>query len=41
MAADLTKRLWEVTDIVALIDAAAPKTGPRGPYRKQAVQPAD
>lgn len=34
MAAGVTDRLWEMTDIVALIDAAAPKPGPRGPYKK-------
>jgi hypothetical protein len=34
MAAGLTDRLWEMQDIVALVDAAAPKPGPRGPYKK-------
>ncbi len=34
MAAGITDRLWELEDIVALIDAAAPKPGRRGPYRK-------
>ncbi len=35
MAAGVTDRLWEVEDIVALLDAAAPKPGKRGPYRKR------
>lgn len=34
MAAGVTDRLWEMKDIVALIDAAAPKPGPRGRYKK-------
>jgi IS1 family transposase len=34
MAAGVSKRLWEMSDIVGLIDAAAPKTGPRGPYKQ-------
>ena len=35
MAAGITDRLWEMEDIVALIDANAPKPGPRGPYKEK------
>ncbi len=35
MAAGVTDKLWDVGDIVDLIDAAAPKPGPRGSYKKR------
>ncbi len=34
MAAGVTDRLMEMRDIVEMINAAAPKPGPRGPYKK-------
>ena len=35
MEAGLTDRVWTFEDIVGLIDANAPKPGPRGPYKKR------
>lgn len=35
MAAGVMDRLWDVEDIVRLVDEAAPKPGPRGPYKKK------
>lgn len=35
MAAGVTDKLWEVSDIVALVEANDPKPGPRGPYKKR------
>jgi hypothetical protein len=33
MAGNLTGKFWEMGDLVDLIDADAPKPGPRGPYK--------
>jgi len=35
MEAGLTDRLWDVTDLIALIDANEPAPKKRGPYKKQ------
>lgn len=35
MAAGITHKLWTLEDIVALIDARAPKPGPRKAYNKR------
>ena len=35
MEARVTDRLWEIADLVRLIDEATPPPGPRGPYRKR------
>ena len=35
MAAGVTDRLWDMADIVALIDANEPASKERGPYKKQ------
>ena len=35
MAAGVTDRLWEVSDIVALWKAIEPMAGKLGPYKKQ------
>jgi len=34
MAAGLTDKVWDLTDILEEMDAVAPKPGPRGPYKK-------
>jgi hypothetical protein len=36
MAAGVADRLWEVADIVRLVEAAETKTGKRRPYKKRA-----
>ncbi len=35
MAAGVTDKLWDMKDVAVLIDAAAPKPGRRGPYKKR------
>lgn len=35
MTAGVTDRLWDIEDIVRLIDEAAPKPGPSGPCKKR------
>ncbi len=35
MAAGVSKTLWSIEDIIARMDADAPKPGPRGPYKKR------
>ena len=40
MAAGVSRTLWSMTDIVTLIDAAAPAPKPRGPYKKRETAPA-
>jgi IS1 family transposase len=40
MAAGLTDRLWEMSDVVALIDAANPVPAKRGSYKPRAPKPA-
>lgn len=34
LAAGITGKLWSMDDLVAMMDAVAPKPGPRGPYKK-------
>jgi hypothetical protein len=35
MAAGVSDRVWEVSDIVALLEVAEPKPGKRGSYKKR------
>jgi hypothetical protein len=37
MAAGLSDTLWSVTDLAKMIDAAQPKPGKRGTYKKHAA----
>lgn len=37
MAAGITDRLWEISDIAALVDAAEEAPKKRGPYKKKAA----
>ena len=36
VAAKVADRVWTVADVVALVEAADSKPGPRGPYKKHA-----
>ena len=36
MAAGVSDKLWSVADLAEMVDAAAPKPGKRGLYKKQA-----
>lgn len=38
MAAGVSDRLWEIGDIVALVEAAEAAPAKRGPYKKQAAE---
>ena len=38
MAAGVTGKFWNIKDVVALIDAAAPKPGLRGSYKKRSIE---
>jgi len=35
MAAGVADRLWNMEEVAGLVEAAAPKTGRRGSYRKR------
>ncbi len=41
MAAGMSKTLMTWEDFIALMDAEAPKPGPRGPYKKAAERSAE
>ena len=36
MEAGLVNTLWDVPDIIRIVEEATPKPGPRGPYKKRA-----
>ncbi len=38
MAAGVSDKLWSMEDVAQMIEAAAPKPGPRGPYKKRAAE---
>ena len=38
MAAGVTDHVWDVADIVSMIEAAEPAPAKRGPYKKRAVE---
>jgi hypothetical protein len=37
MAAGLSEALWSMTELAGMVDAAAPKPGPTGPYKQRSV----
>jgi hypothetical protein len=41
IAAGVSDRLWEVSDIVTLWEAIEPKAGKRGPYKKASAENSD
>jgi hypothetical protein len=38
MASGISQTLWNITDLAEMVDAAAPKPGKRGPYKKTSDQ---
>jgi hypothetical protein len=38
LASGISPTLWSMTDLAEMVDAAAPKLGPRGPYKKSAAE---
>lgn len=38
MAAGVADKLWSMSDLVAMMDAVAPKPGPRGSYKKRVAE---